>query len=78
MTRRSPNYARQHRETECGHAPEAHVVYDSVAARYLGEIRCSCQKLKVTSTQYHEIWSDADRDSKKLLAAAQLLTRMEL
>lgn len=66
----APSYPRGRAEENCSHDPEAHVVYDNLAAGYRGQIRCSCGKIEITSKRLHETCAAAEAVAAAMRAVA--------
>lgn len=61
------HYARTLAEENCGHSPEAHVVYD--VDGYRAQLRCPCSKLSIPSRRVRKQYAEAEADA---LAMVQL------
>lgn len=63
----NPSYPRGQAEDNCPHAPEAHVVYDRLAAGYRAALRCGCGRVDVTSPRLHDGCAAAEAEAKWML-----------
>lgn len=62
-------YPRRTPVENCGHAPEAHVVYET--AGYRAQLRCGCGRVRVDGRRLREHHARAAADARTMLELAE-------